>query len=1714
MRKLLTALFSALLLLSAAGCAAAGVYEFGDYTFTNPPAGNDADFDYDRENVSIDGSLDDELWQNATFFETQYAPAAYTINMRFSAVLGDTGVYVAFDTDDPQVYWSKGRSNSWNSGIEFYFAPYGRHSIDTSAYEIPMSAGGTYFVRRCMNGETFAAYPYEILLRTSVRGEINTDNCEGYVLEAFIPYETLNITTPPFRAAFHYALIRNDSADESAERDLWFDIGPQTLSSYNFMFPTTWLTFDADGVCTEEVTLTAGEGGAVRAVTPQAVERGYYTVELLPEAGYVLGGLTVNGKDVLSDISYDSAANTASYTCTVTGALDINAQYIALPEETHTLSGTLSSQIGEVDYSQLTVEANMGTYYASAPVQADGSFSIEVAALENVTFRVGCDGAMTVKEVRDVTADAQVNWTLRPHALGGGTAGEADGIFGLDDEYLGGFTVNSTDSYPKRIYFTDEGADAGDVLTVSAKFTFADAATAVDDIRKGITFSAKDASGRTVEAFGAILYDYVDDFFTIQFIGCVDRGDSIWNGNVGENWYNGTEIYNKLMSGEEVTYTVTLLPTGAFIAQVENEDPAYYEYNIDGFDFTDVKAYAGFEFWNAAGSRVSDFSYTYEAVNGTDLLGHSSIDRMVGRWDTREAAGGKITFLTAPSNYDKRIYFTDETADEDETQTVSASFGFPEVAVATDTLYKGFVFANYNETYEVTDRVYYAIVYDYANDRFLIQRIAWVDRSMVEDGHYGDWWWNFEVCTLAESGSELYEKLVNGTVEFEISLSPSGFFTLSVDGQAVEMAAGTDSIVGWKMDFATGNTTVGIEVRGRTGEIDGCEFTDISYTHEVVTHVFDSVSADARQGAWDTSKEAEGTLTLGLANYYDSRIYFTDETATSDEMQAVSGHFDFAELTDDSVAIPQPIYKGFTFAYYDGKQTVRVYYALTYIPDGYKDSPEEFRLTRLPNFGGSDWWWGNNEYDIAAAGSDLFNKLTGSSGFDFKVELSPDGTFALFIDGEPLDVPAAMLNCNDAAADFATTNVAVGIEIRGIGTEPGGSFIEYPTTITELSYTHAVPEVPPVFGNSTVQNAQGAWETGKEQEGTLTLGLANIYDSRIYFLDESAALNETQIVSGHFDFAEVSDDSVTIPQPIYKGFTFAAYNQAKSRVERVFYAITYIPAGATKTEGFWLYRVPNFGGENAWWTGNTETLIAANGTELYNTLTGADGFDFKVTLSPAGTFSFFIDGEGIEAPEAMRTCAEDGADFAGTNVVVGVEIWGIGTEPNGTFTEYPTTITNLTYTHEVVTEPEPEPEPEPVFGTVSENLWAAGTWDTTQEEEGTLTFTGSEWYDNRIYFLDGTAALNETQTVSGIFTFPTAPTTEETLYQGFTFAYYDANSQSVVRVFYGILYHTNGGNFQLWRIPTIGTTDVWSNNLEMVVASSGEPLYDKFINEGVEFKVSLSPEGVFRVWIDGTEIELPEGTDTCTESGADFASTNVYIAVEVRSWALAGSGAVIKGLEYTHSVPETQAVFGSSAVQAQAGVWDTSKESEGTLTLGTSDVYENRIFFTDESAAQSELQTVSGVFSFPEQPRVTEGQDIYKGFVFSYYDSAEQRVESVLYTILYDYSEGHFALWRIPRNGSTDVWSDNVVCILAESGDELFDKFINEGVELKITLSSDGVFTVYADGSAVEMAANTNTVTEQGADFASTNVVIGVEVRGIPADVSGTVITELSYTHE
>ena len=73
---------------------------------------------------------------------------------------------------------------------------------------------------------------------------------------------------------------------------------------------------------------------------------------------------------------------------------------------------------------------------------------------------------------------------------------------------------------------------------------------------------------------------------------------------------------------------------------------------------------------------------------------------------------------------------------------------------------------------------------------------------------------------------------------------------------------------------------------------------------------------------------------------------------------------------------------------------------------------------------------------------------------------------------------------------------------------------------------------------------------------------------------------------------------------------------------------------------------------------------------------------------------------------------------------------------------------------------------------------------------------------------------------------------------------------------------------------------------------------------------------------------------------------------------------------------------------------------------------------------------------------------------------------------------------------------------------------MGEGVIFSVTRSSDGTFAVSIDGSAVEMAANTNTVTENGADYANNACTVGIEIWTSYGAGNGSVFGGVTYTHE
>lgn len=459
-------------------------------------------------------------------------------------------------------------------------------------------------------------------------------------------------------------------------------------------------------------------------------------------------------------------------------------------------------------------------------------------------------------------------------------------------------------------------------------------------------------------------------------------------------------------------------------------------------------------------------------------------------------------------------------------------------------------------------------------------------------------------------------------------------------------------------------------------------------------------------------------------------------------------------------------------------------------------------------------------------------------------------------------------------------------------------------------------------------------------------------------------------------------------------------------------------------------------------------------------------------------------------------------------MVVGVEIWGIGTEPNGTFTEYPTTITNLTYTHEVVTEPEPEPEP--VFGNSSIDT-AYGTWDTTEEEIGTLVFDTSDQYYNRIYFTDETCGLNENQTVSGIFDFREVAdpdiTIAQAIYKGFVFTRYDANNGVIERIFYSITYKDASDSFSLYAVPYLWGTVVWEGYHETEIAASGSELYNKLVSEtGVKFEITLTHTGEFIVRIDGSAVQLPENMDTFTFWSADFSSSNVVVGVEI--WGLGnGQGLTdcstpIREITYTHS--ESGSAFGSVAEFTHQGTWVIDGSDVKYVQIDAVAADNGRLYLR-EAAQAGETQTISAHISFSE----TADVNARKGFSFSYKSGGSEY--RVFYAICFQ--NGELVVQRIAEKDGVVVW-DNSTVYTYTSGTETYAKIMGEGVIFSVTRSADGTFSVSIDGSAVEMAANTNTVTENGADYANNACTVGIEIWTSYGAGNGSVFGGVTYTHE
>ena len=107
----------------SAGCAIAATacggnpYNFPSYSYQNPDR-SELPLETDAE-ITLDGKLDENVWNDENRKWLDVTKATDTnVNLRATSYIGEKGVYMAFDVDDPNVYCLNQRYTALNCAIE------------------------------------------------------------------------------------------------------------------------------------------------------------------------------------------------------------------------------------------------------------------------------------------------------------------------------------------------------------------------------------------------------------------------------------------------------------------------------------------------------------------------------------------------------------------------------------------------------------------------------------------------------------------------------------------------------------------------------------------------------------------------------------------------------------------------------------------------------------------------------------------------------------------------------------------------------------------------------------------------------------------------------------------------------------------------------------------------------------------------------------------------------------------------------------------------------------------------------------------------------------------------------------------------------------------------------------------------------------------------------------------------------------------------------------------------------------------------------------------------------------------------------------------------------------------------------------------------------------------------------------------------------------
>ena len=410
--KALTFTLAAAALSGAIACAACSndTYLPDDppYDFENPVEELP---EYDSS-IALDGVLDESRYSDLKWLETQYSDANVKVNVKSAAFLGEKGIFMLFDVDDPAVFVNPDRSGSWNSGIELYLARPGVTSLEGEAWEIDLTPGLDQVATRLQLGGAFqsmhtAEDETPIMRSQGKGGEVGATGSTGYTIEAFFPYAFLGTEREDLAYINMNTVLLRTYNYEDPQNRLWYNFGEESKSGYSWSDPESWWKFDENGLVCYTVTAETDGNGSLTAKTFNVLEHEALEIAISPKDGYRLKSITVDGEDRTAEVYIENGRSMLRIE-NILSDLTVRAEFAELPAVTHTLSGKLTlfgEELTAEQAASLSLIVNCGGAVYECAIDEKGSYLADIPEGEYTAVLSKEDGFVLAELHGELTAD-------------------------------------------------------------------------------------------------------------------------------------------------------------------------------------------------------------------------------------------------------------------------------------------------------------------------------------------------------------------------------------------------------------------------------------------------------------------------------------------------------------------------------------------------------------------------------------------------------------------------------------------------------------------------------------------------------------------------------------------------------------------------------------------------------------------------------------------------------------------------------------------------------------------------------------------------------------------------------------------------------------------------------------------------------------------------------------------------------------------------------------------------------------------------------------------------------------------------------------------------------------------------------------------------------------------------------------------------------------